>query len=292
MAKFNQNWTPDAYAYYSAGGTPDELGKRFNAAGAFSGIDGLKSAETDGSGHYDLIRYNGDDRYSANATTQGDKANVGAWKYNPLTSDLDMAIQAAALAAAAYGGLSAGGFLGGAGAGAGAGVGALGEAAAAPGLGITEAGLAGAAEGAAGMSGISAGGGLSGATGAGTVGSAVTGALNSAPLTFMGESIGAGSFGSGLDAAVNGGGLFSGMGDKALSFVRNNPRLVSGLLGGASGAAGGGVTGGYTGPMPTITQGNWKPSVQQQSMPLTDVSTLTKMPKKGLQGSGLFRFMG
>ncbi len=121
MGLFNANWKPGATDYYSAGGTPEDYGRQYNAAGAFSGIEGLRGAQTSGDGNYFMAKYQGDDRYTANVKPQDGKVGDIAWKYNPVTSDADMLMQGAALAAAAYGGLSAGGFLGGAGAGSGAG---------------------------------------------------------------------------------------------------------------------------------------------------------------------------
>lgn len=145
--------------------------------------------------------------------------------------------------------------------------------------------LQAAALGAAAYGGLSAGGFLSGGgvgSGAGFVGEGV-----SSGVPAWDGAMG----GSMLEAGSAGGGLLNDIGGKALDFATKNPRMVAGLLGGLSGGVGG-ESGGYTGPMPTISQGNWSPSVQAQTMPVTDVSALTKMPKKGMAGSGLFRFMG
>lgn len=96
-----------------------------NYAGAF-GVPGLTAAVKSGDG-YTLYRGLDQERMKANATVNGNQANVGQWKADPTTSDAKMLMDGAMLAAAAYGGLNAGGFLGAGSAGAGSGAGFVGE---------------------------------------------------------------------------------------------------------------------------------------------------------------------
>jgi hypothetical protein len=113
----------------------------------------------------------------------------------------------------------------------------------------------------------------------------------------------AGWAGTGIDGATGmsgaaGGGLLGGLGKAAgtvWDFAKANPKLAGALVGGLLGGSGGsgGSSGGYkyTGPMPTITQGGWKPSVQPNLMQTQSV--VQGLPQvQGNQYSGLLRFMG
>lgn len=82
---------------------------------------------------------------------------------------------------------------------------------------------------------------------------------------------------------------------KAAEWMKTNPtagRLlmsgVSGLLSASGGSSGG--SGGYkdSGYRPTITRGNWQPSVTPRSMAMTPTSI--NLPTTGTAGSGLWRY--
>lgn len=132
--------------------------------------------------------------------------------------------------------------------------------------------------------------GATGVSGAAGGGLGATGAFDSA-----------GWAGTGIDGATGmsgaaGGGLLNGISKAAgtvWDFAKANPKLagalVGGLLGGSGGSSGDGYK--YTGPMPTITQGGWKPSVQPNLMQTQSV--VQGLPQmQGNQYSGLLRFMG
>ena len=175
------------------------------------------------------------------------------------------------------------------------------------GAGGTAAAAGGAAAGGAGL--LEAMGGIAPVAVPGEV--AAGGLLSAAPTAgeygvltgAAGESAGAGLVGvDGVLTAAPGGGLFGGTvgaggatGPGLWEWIKDNPRLVGGLLGGVNGAVGGGDEGSgpapYTGPMPTITRGDWKPTNTAQMMQSPNYGLLqpqgTRQPN-----SGLGRYMG
>lgn len=193
--------------------------------------------------------------------------------------------------------------------------------------GITGANVLAAGFGASGLgAGAAAGGGGGSAAGAGTL--EAMGGLTpvSAPVGGLGALPAAGEYGAltggaaegasaglagvdGVLTAAPGGGLFGGTAGGLLSglptgltdglgtvgnLIKDNPRIVGGLLGGLTGAIGGEEDTGpapYTGPMPTITRGGWKPQATAQMMQAPNYGLLQPQGKQQ-KNSGMGRYMG
>lgn len=254
-----------------------------------------------------------------NALVGGDGALAYAdkpYSYDPAGDTMKSLTEAAALAAAAFGGIGMmghgpmAGLFGGGGA-AGAELGAngafLGEGVAsgvgawdtaAGGMGLLNGGAAGAAS-------IMDGGGLLGQASSDAIASAGTLAPEGVgALIPTGAELGAAGGGSLLAGGALGGGMGSTAlpwmdaikkaGGGLLDFAKANPKLAGAIAGGLFGGAGGGSGGSgggapaYTGPMPTIERGNWSPTAKAQMMAVPQFGG--QLPKTGNANSGLWRY--
>lgn len=251
MALFNPNWKPSGMDAVRGSVENGLSAGDYNYAGAFSGIPGLQNASLQGDKFklYKNVDSNTQDVAQASIGQNG-AVNIGNWQRQDVASAMDGFKEFAPvlLAAATFGGMAGVGPMSGLFNGAAAGSGAA-----------SGAGFVG--EGA--LSGIPA----------------WDAAATTAGLGGSGAAAGAGFIGEGATSGVpawdgatgSGSGLLNG----AKDLIGKVPgRVWSSIGGGLLGGSGSQQPPAYTGPMPTITQGDWKASVKPKYMPLVDVSKL------------------